>query len=87
MRKIKVVLDWFANTNHTGFLLAQKKGYFAQRGLEVEIFGEVHGVMDLHGADIVQMCIRDSLCGGAGLRPAGDLPQRSMSGRGRVSRL
>ena len=35
MEEIKVVLDWFANTNHTGFLLAQKRGYFAEAGLEV----------------------------------------------------
>ena len=51
MGKLNVVLDWFANTNHTGFLLAEKRGYFAEAGLEVHIDGEVHGVMDLHGAD------------------------------------
>ena len=45
--KLNVVLDWFANTNHTGFLLAEKRGYFAEAGLEVHIDGEVHGVMDL----------------------------------------
>ena len=53
MGKLNVVLDWFANTNHTGFLLAEKRGYFAEAGLEVHIDGEVHGVMDLHGADFV----------------------------------
>lgn len=47
MGKLNVVLDWFANTNHTGFLLAEKRGYFAEAGLEVHIDGEVHGVMDL----------------------------------------
>ena len=35
MGKLNVVLDWFANTNHTGFLLAEKRGYFAEAGLEV----------------------------------------------------
>ena len=45
MEEIKVVLDWFANTNHTGFLLAQKRGYFAEAGLEVELYGDVHGAM------------------------------------------
>ena len=30
MGKLNVVLDWFANTNHTGFLLAEKRGYFAE---------------------------------------------------------
>ena len=34
MEKMKVVLDWFPNTNHTGFLLAQKNGWFEQAGLD-----------------------------------------------------
>ena len=28
MDKLKVVLDWFPNTNHIGYLLAQKRGWF-----------------------------------------------------------
>ena len=51
MEKLKVVLDWFPNTNHIGFLIAQKRGWFAEAGLDVEIFGDVHGEMELHGAD------------------------------------
>ena len=53
MEKLKVILDWFPNTNHTGYLLADKRGWFAEAGLEVEICGEVHGAMHLHGADFV----------------------------------
>lgn len=53
MDKLKVVLDWFPNTNHTGYLLAQKRGWFRDADLEVEIQGDVHGVMELHGADFV----------------------------------
>lgn len=53
MDKLKVVLDWFPNTNHTGYLLAEKRGWFKEAGLEVEIFGDVHGAMDTHGADFV----------------------------------
>lgn len=53
MDKLKVVLDWFPNTNHTGYLLAQKRGWFKEADLDVEIFGEVHGEMELHGADFV----------------------------------
>ena len=48
MEKLKVVLDWFPNTNHIGFLIAQKRGWFAEAGLDVEIFGDVHGEMELH---------------------------------------
>lgn len=83
MRKIKVVLDWFANTNHTGFLLAQKKGYFAQRGLEVEIFGEVHGVMDLHGADIVlgpEISMLEKIAEGVEITAIATLTQKCDSG-------
>lgn len=36
-RKIKMVLDWTPNTNHTGLYVAQSKGYFKEQGLEVEI--------------------------------------------------
>jgi len=53
MKKVKIVLDWFANTVHTGLLLAQKKGYFAEAGVEVEIFGEPHNIMDFNGADMI----------------------------------
>ena len=34
MEKLKVVLDWFPNTNHIGFLIAQKRGWFAEAGLD-----------------------------------------------------
>ena len=37
MNTIKVVLDWFPNTNHTGFLIAQKKGYEATIGVGAPI--------------------------------------------------
>ena len=53
MEHIKVVLDWFPNTNHTGLLIAQKRGWYKDAGLDVEIDGKVHGVMALHGADII----------------------------------
>ena len=36
-RKLKVVLDWTPNTNHTGLYVAQELGYFKEAGLEVEI--------------------------------------------------
>lgn len=83
MGKIKVVLDWFANTNHTGFLLAEKRGYFAQAGLEVEIDGEVHGVMDLHGADMVlgpQISMLDCMARGVEMTAVAVLTQRCDSG-------
>lgn len=40
---VTLMLDWVPNTNHTGFFVAQEKGYFAEAGLEVQIIqpGEV----------------------------------------------
>ena len=35
--KVTFVLDWAPNTNHTGLYVAQKKGYFDEAGLDVEI--------------------------------------------------
>ena len=35
--KVTFVLDWAPNTNHTGLYVAEKKGYFDEAGLDVEI--------------------------------------------------
>ena len=37
MEKLKIALDWTANTNHTGFYVAQQKGFYNELGLDVEI--------------------------------------------------
>ncbi len=37
LEKVRVVLDWTPNTNHTGLYVAQALGYFAEQGLEVQI--------------------------------------------------
>ena len=36
-QKVTVLLDWFPNTNHTGFYVARDKGYFDRENLEVTI--------------------------------------------------
>lgn len=36
-QKVKIVLDWTPNTNHTGLYVAKEKGYFKEQGLDVEI--------------------------------------------------
>lgn len=35
--KVTLMLDWTPNTNHTGFFVAQAKGWYKEQGLEVEI--------------------------------------------------
>ncbi|MFC7370279.1 ABC transporter substrate-binding protein [Fictibacillus iocasae] len=37
LKKVKVVLDWTPNTNHTGLYVAKEKGYFKEQGLDVDI--------------------------------------------------
>lgn len=37
LKKVKVLLDWTPNTNHTGVYAAQKLGYYQAQGLDVEI--------------------------------------------------
>ena len=36
--KVSLALDWFPNSNHAGFYMAQEKGYYEDEGLEVNIF-------------------------------------------------
>ena len=37
MKKIKIALDWTANTNHTGFFVAKEKGFYKELNLDVEL--------------------------------------------------
>lgn len=83
MIKIDVILDWFPNTNHTGFLIALKKGYFKDKGLDVQISGEVHGVIDPSVADIVvapQISFLDKISSGEELTVIATLTQKNDSG-------
>jgi putative hydroxymethylpyrimidine transport system substrate-binding protein len=37
-QKVTLALDWYPNANHAGLFLAQERGYFADAGLEVELY-------------------------------------------------
>lgn len=83
MEHLNVVLDWFANTNHTGFLIAQKRGWFRDAGLDVCIHGDVHGAMELHGADFVlgpEISMLECMERGFGLTAVATLTQKCDSG-------
>jgi len=41
--KVRIVLDWTPNTNHTGLYVAQANGYFDAAGLDVEIMQPPEG--------------------------------------------
>jgi ABC-type nitrate/sulfonate/bicarbonate transport system substrate-binding protein len=42
---VTLVLDYVPNTNHTGFYVAQEKGYFAKEGLDVTIIEPADGAV------------------------------------------
>ncbi len=37
MKKLKIALDWTANTNHSGFYVAKAKGFYTELGLAVDL--------------------------------------------------
>lgn len=43
LQKVKVLLDWVPNTNHTGLYVAKDKGYYKAEGLDVEIIQPAEG--------------------------------------------
>lgn len=43
LEKVRIVLDWTPNTNHTGLYVADKLGYFKDAGLDVEIMQPPEG--------------------------------------------
>ena len=38
LTQVSIALDWFPWSNHSGLYIAQERGYFADQGLEVNIF-------------------------------------------------
>lgn len=38
LTKVSIALDWFPWSNHSGLYIAQERGYFADEGLDVNIF-------------------------------------------------
>ena len=38
LTKVSIALDWFPWANHSGLFIAQERGYFADQGLEVNIY-------------------------------------------------
>lgn len=73
MGKLNVVLDWFGKYQSHRLSAGGEAGYFAERAWEVHIDGEVHGVMDLHGADFVlgpQISMLDCMVPGGWSSPA-----------------
>ncbi len=43
LKKVTVLLDWVPNTNHTGLYAAKEKGYYKDKGLDVDIIQPAEG--------------------------------------------
>lgn len=43
LKKVRVLLDWVPNTNHTGIYVAKEKGWYEELGLDVEILQSAEG--------------------------------------------
>lgn len=43
LEKVRLILDWTPNTNHTGFYVAKELGYYKDLGLDVEIIQPSEG--------------------------------------------
>ena len=52
LTKVSIALDWSPWSNHSGFFIAQERGYFAEQGLEVNIYvpGDPSTVLQTVGA-------------------------------------
>ncbi|MGP1570359.1 MAG: ABC transporter substrate-binding protein [Eubacteriales bacterium] len=44
LTKVKLILDFVPNTNHTGIYVAKEKGYYGQEGIDLDIVEPVDGV-------------------------------------------
>ncbi len=42
--RMTIMLDWVANTNHTGIFVALEKGYYKDAGLDVEVLEQSQGL-------------------------------------------
>ena len=83
MEKIKVVLDWFPNNIHVGFLLSQVRGFYRYAGIDLELEGDVHGVMETDGMDFVcgpQASMLENMANGADILGIGQLTYIQDSG-------
>ena len=62
LTKVSVMLDWTPNTNHSGIYLAERKGWYAEVGLDVKILqpGQNSDVEQIVGNDTVDFGVSAS---------------------------
>ena len=58
LKKVRFLLDWTPNTNHTGLYVAQALGYYKDAGLDIEIVQPTEGgALSLVAAGKPEFCI------------------------------
>lgn len=58
LKKVRFLLDWTPNTNHTGIYVAKELGYFKDAGLDVEIIQPTEGgALSLVAAGKAEFCV------------------------------
>lgn len=58
LTKVRVLLDWTPNTNHTGLYVAKELGYYKDAGLDVEIVQPTEGgALSLVAAGKADFCV------------------------------
>ena len=73
--RVRVVLDWTPNTNHTGMFVALEKGWYAELGLDVELVQPPEmGALALVGAGNAEVAVNFQEEMGPALAAANPIP-------------
>ena len=80
LTKLKFLLDWTIEPNYVGFIVAQEKGFFAKRGLEVELQEGTGGSLTTQAVAVGRDYYIGSSSGGAtAIASSRGLPIRSVA--------
>lgn len=80
LKKVRFLLDWTPNTNHTGLYVAQALGYYKDAGLDVEIVQPTEGgALSLVAAGKAEFCISFQEEIAAALTSSAPLPVKAVA--------
>lgn len=80
LKKVRFLLDWTPNTNHTGIYVAKELGYFKEAGLDVEIIQPTEGgALSLVAAGKAEFCVSFQEEIAAALTSSAPLPVKAVA--------
>lgn len=80
LTKVRFLLDWTPNTNHTGIYVAKELGYFKEAGLDVEIIQPTEGgALSLVAAGKAEFCVSFQEEIAAALTSSAPLPVKAVA--------